>query len=456
MKTIRNLLSLFAAITCMTAYNLLKLGGLNTVPLALCVVAEDKKTVDQQILDSLGGINLRLARVDDLDKAIKENKAGYEEITATVTDLKKALDDFRRRQIEIKSGPRISPSGQVCDETARFLGGICLAAALRQEKLTGRMAEFADAQVKEILGVHAKAALTSSDIPLPTQYVGDIVELVYKYGFARQYGTVYPLGALTVKLPALSTDPVFGLIAASGTVTEKSPQFGWVTFTAEKFGGLIRLPTELEEDSIVPLGQFLARYTARNIAAIEDWQFFRSTGAASGQNGTAKGLTVSCLVANDNSTYPQAGSTSGGKNKPSDATLADYRALRAVVSGAVLSNAKYYMHPTYEQALVAFNTSATVTPYIRGTKDTPATLDGFPIIWVPSMPVYSTSVSATTIHVLFGDATYEYLGIRSGVRFDTSREAGFATDEILVRALERFTVGKMAITAIAGLVTDTT
>jgi len=30
----------------------------------------------------------------------------------------------------------------------------------------------------------------------------------------------------------------------SGPVTEKSPQFAFVTFNAEKFGGLIRLPSE--------------------------------------------------------------------------------------------------------------------------------------------------------------------------------------------------------------------
>ena len=456
MKFLRNIIMLVAGVTFVTAYNLLHLGGLNIVPLTLGAVAEEKKSLDQQILDSLGGLNERLKKVDEIQTSVARNTADCENVTKVLGDVKLELDNFRRNQIGLKSGHRLSASGQVSDDCARYLGGLALAAGIRQERFSGRNLEFAEAEVKNIFGIHAKAALTSSDIPLPTAYVGDIVELVYTYGFARKYGTVYPLGALTVKLPSLSTDPVFGLIAASGTVTEKSPQFAWVTFTAEKFGGLIRLPSEIEEDSIVAIGQFLARYTARNIAAIEDWQFFRSTGAASGQNGTAKGLTVSCLVANDNSTYPQAGSTSGGKNKPSDATLVDYRALRAVVSGAVLNNAKYYMHPTYEQALVAFNTSATVTPYLRGTKDTPATLDGFPIIWVPSMPVYSTSVSATTIHVLFGDASFEYLGIRSGVRFDTSREAGFTTDEILVRALERLTVGKMAITAIAGLVTDTT
>jgi HK97 family phage major capsid protein len=456
-KKLLFILQYIAAITLVAAHNCLRLSGFGqfSVPLYLCVVAEEE-SVDKQILKSLGGLNERLKQLDEMQKSVTKNAADYEIVTKITAEVKLELDNFRRQQLSIKSGSRISPSGQVSEECARFLGGLVLAAGINQGKFSGRQLEFAESEMKNILGVHQKAALTSTDIPLPTLYAGDIVELVYTYGFARKFGTVYPLGALTVKLPKLTTDPVFGLIAASGTVTEKSPQVGFVTFTSEKFGGLVRLPSEIEEDSVVAMGQFLARYCARNIAAIEDWQFFCSTGGASGQNGTAKGLLISCNAANDNVQYICGGSTSSGKTAISGAVLGDYRSLRAQVSGAVLGNAKYYMHPTFEQALVAFNTSATVTPYIRGTKDTPATLDGFPIIWEPSMPVYTSTPSATTGYVLFGDVSYEYLGVRSGVRFDTSREAAFTTDEILVRCLERLTVGKMATAAIAVLVTSTT
>jgi len=54
---------------------------------------------------------------------------------------------------------------------------------------------------------------------------------------------------------------------------------------------------------------------------------------------------------------------------------------------------------------------------------------------------------------LFGDLSFQYLGVLGGIRFDTSVDAAFATDEILIRALERFTIGLMAIGAVAGLET---
>lgn len=415
-------------------------------------------TADEQILKSLETLNERVGKMAEIEKAQKEQKESHAKLVTDFSEFQKQLVAYQK-QLVATSKARVRRGGQVSDDCAAHLGAVSLILGVQCGKIAGgRTLEMAESEVKNILGIELKSALTASDIPLPVQYSAEVAELVYEYGVARKVGTVFPLGTASVKLPKLSSSPTFGLIAMSGTVTEKSPQVTFVTFSPEKFGGLIRLPSEIEADSIVAMGQFLARYSGRQMAQVEDYNFFRSTGAASGQNGTAKGLLVTVNGSNDNILYIQGNSASSGKTKPSDATLADYRGLRAAsgLNGAVLQRAKYYMHPTYEQALVAFNTSATVQPYQRGTAGQPATLDGFEIVWVPDMPAYSTSAAATTVHVLFGDASFQYLGVRAGFAFDTSREAAFGTDEVLVRALERFTVGKMASDCMAGLITSTT
>jgi HK97 family phage major capsid protein len=298
--------------------------------------------------------------------------------------------------------------------------------------------------VKDILGVN-RTAITTSDMPLPTQFSGDVVELVSQYGMARRYGTVFPLGTGTVKLPKLSTDTTFTVISASGTVTEKSPQFAFVTFTPEKFGGLIRLPTEIEEDSIVPIGQFLARYAARNIARSEDYNYFMSTGTVGTVNGDVEGLAFSTIT---NSKVVQMTST---KTHYSDATLANFRAIRATVDEGAIGMGAYYMHTSFEQHLAGLNTAGD-KPYIANGVNG-ASLDGFPIRWIPVMPAYSTAANASKVFALFGDLSFQYLGVRGGIRFDSSKEAGFTTDEVLVRCLERFTIGLMADGAVSGLET---
>jgi HK97 family phage major capsid protein len=400
----------------------------------------------------LGGVADLQKKIADLEAgSLKDSTAVKEQINKLALDLQAV----QRAQQSLKRSVRSARPGEVSTECARALGAIALVAGLRGGQIQeARQKDFAAGMIKDILNLEVRTALTSSDIPLPVEYQGDVAELVSIWGAARQFGTVIPLGNGVVKLPRLKTDTTFGLIAGSGTVTEKSPQTEWVTFTAEKFGGLVRLPSEMDEDSIVAIGQFVARYSARQLAYVEDYQFFRSTGAGSGINGTAEGLCKS--VVTDSKT-----TVSGVLGSPSEFTLAHFRTLRTVCDAAALRQGAYYLHPSFEQLLSSFNTSGNKPynpnaqlgnsggqPFMNGP-----TLDGLPVRFVDAMPVYSTSDVLSTVHVLFGDVSFQYLGIRGGIRYDTSTEAGFTTDEILIRALERLTTGKMATGAVAGLIT---
>lgn len=441
-----------AAVTLVIAFNLFRASGLPMMPPCLGVV-DTEDPINKRLLASLDKMDLRLAKIDTIEKSLGDQKAGHEEVVRIVAEVKAQQDALRKQMLSVNS-KRMQRNGQVSDECARWLGAIQLLGGLNQGKLSGKSLDMAEVEVKNILGINAKAALTTSDIPMPTDFSPEIVELVYQFGDARRLCTVFPMGTLTVKLPKLTTDTAFGLIASSGAVGEKSPQIAFVTFTAEKFGGMIRLPNEIEEDSIVAMGQFLARYSARHLAEQEDLQCFMSTGADSGSNGAGKGLITQVNASNDNCLIVQAsGKTAqAGAN---GATLQNFRDMRGIsgLFAGVLRKAKYYLHPTYEALLVTFNTSATVTPYLRATPGSPPTLDGFPIEWVNVMTPLSSTASVGLTHALFGDASYQYLGLRNGVRFDISREAAFTTDEILVRALERLTVGYMATKAMAGLQT---
>lgn len=390
----------------------------------------------------LNGVKTIAEKSKSLEERL-EKAATTEDLLALkgeVESLANATRNLRKTQL---SAPRNHSKGQVSEDTARYIGGLTLLTGLRGGQIRGDRSE---GLCKDILGeAEYKAALTTSDIPLPVEYGSEVSELVNVYGAARQYGTVFPLGAGQVKLPKLTTDPTFGLIAMSASIPEKSPAFSWVTFNAEKFGGLVRVPSEIDEDSIVSVGQFVARYAARNMALAEDHNFFVGTGAGTGINGSVKGLALSVI---DNSKTVQQAST---KTKTSDVTLANVRAIRSLVATPALLRGAYYAHPSMEQAFSSFNTAGDM-PY-QANAAQGATLDGFPIRWVDTLPAYSTTAQAGKVYILFGDVSFQYLGVRGGMRFDTSREAGFTTDEILVRALERFTIGLMANEAVSGLQT---
>jgi HK97 family phage major capsid protein len=388
--------------------------------------------------------------VADYKTAVGELKA----LKDTQEALKKQFDEANEQLNKLRKAGLAAPAVKlshhaVSVDCAKYLASIVLLQADKYDmlKLDAKAKDGLLAECRSVLGMEQKTALTSSDIPLPVNYASQIVELVWKYGQARQFCTVYPLGTATTKLPRLKTSPAFGFIAASASVGEKSPQVEFVTFSPGKAGGIVRIPSEIDADSIVPLGQFLARYIARESAKWEDNCLFNGLG-----NSTYNNIQGLGYFAANNNSASQLLTLTSTKTKITDITLSDLRALRAKVDAAALNTSAYYAHPSMEAFFVSFNTSATVTPYVRNA-DGSATFDGFPIKWVGVMMTYDTSAHTGGGYypVHFGDLSYWYLGERASLSVETSRDAYFATDEIGVRALWRFDIENMATLSTASL-----
>ena len=292
-------------------------------------------------------------------------------------DLKKLEKEILA--LEQRAPQPIRKHEVVTHDCARYLAAIAYIGAEKHQKLSHLNSSNRDLILNksaEILGMELRAALTTTDIPLPTEFQSQVVELVWTYGDFRRNATPFPMGTGTVKLPKLKTSPAFGLIALSGTVTEKSPQIAFVTFSAEKSGGIVRIPSEIDADAIISVGQFVARYGAREMAKWEDTWGFLADGS-----GTYDSKSGVCKTA-DTLTFKLQ--TSAGNSRPSNLTLQNFRDVRAKIDQAAYNNAAYYMHRTMEALLVTFNTSATVTPYIANGPGGP-TLDGFPIRWISTL-----------------------------------------------------------------------
>lgn len=430
-------------------------------------IVTELKTLGQHIpgLKSLSEADGGFAAIKKLPEIFKTEAKRVDEIQADVKKLRKLLSTSQ-------GSGAVRWAGNVpfvTDDCARACASIFILetkklgdSAMRQLNREERTWEGLVSRAYEFLGIEQKAggALTPTDIPLPTIYVPQIIELVFAYGQARQYGTVFPLGAGTVKLPRLQAgEDDFGFLGAgtagmSTNIPEKEVTAQLVTFTANKFGGLIRIPTELEEDTFVPLGQFLARYISRQLAKGEDKTMFLADGTGTYANIT--GVGPYCAA---NPAYLRQ--LGAGKVKPTDATLNDFRALRGLVNPAVLANmaangqtsAAYYMHPTMESLLVTFNTLGTPQVYVPATNGQPAKLDGFPIRWIGVSQANNQVAAPNSFLTFFGDLSYWYLGERGAVRVEVSKEVFFQTDELAMRALERIDVEAMAIDAMATLQT---
>lgn len=389
-------------------------------------------------LKDLGKVEGGFAAIRALPNLLKTEKQRADDLHAQVRKLSKQLFENTPTGVRWVNG-----QPHFTEECAKYIGGMAVIRAANANKLKGANAEDMIQRAAGFLNMEVKAAIAATDIPLPIQYAAQIVELVYTYGQARKLCTVYPLSASSVKLPRLKTgEPAFAFFAVSASVTEKVPQTEWVTFTPGKCGGIVRIPSEIEADSIVAVGQFVGRYIAREMSKLEDNCLFIGDGT-----GTYNSINGIGAQAAADSAVLQLTATNSSSDK---ITLANMRTLRTKVTGAVLNTSCYYAHPTMDSLFVSFNTSATVVPYQR-MPDGSATFDGFKIVWVNTMPVYSTSATLNAYQVYFGDLSWWYFGERMTMSVETSRDVYFATDEIGIRALERIDIHLMGQSSTAAL-----
>ena len=404
--------------------------------------------------------------IEEFRTGISEIKKGVESHNKDVADLKSALksvqdenaklltdlDKVRRQLLTLPTAPHVRRPGFVSDHCARHLAAAFIlgnARSGRLDVLHSHIREKLFAEARSILGLETRAALTTTDIPLPTEFYSEIRELISEFGVARQNMFPFPIGMGTAKPPRFKTRPAFGSIAMSAAIAEKSPQVDFATLESHKIGGIVRVPREIDEQSIVPMGQFLARYGAVEFARAEDTWAFLADG--SGTYESVKGITK---IATDNSKNVQLAAT---KIKPSDATLADFRAMRLLVNPAALSRgAKYYLHSTWEAQLRTFNTATDLFAYVPnrpGTRDAIGgpNLDGFPIVWTDVMQPYSTTAQNSKYLAVFGSLEYWWFGEHGQPRLDYSSDVYFTTDELAARFLEEIDFDYQDLGATASL-----
>ena len=361
------------------------------------------------------------------------------------------LRDVRRQLAARHSALATRCRGQVSDECARHLAAQFIVHCERSDKLEAlssvrgqrdTLLDFA----RQALNLTTRTALTALDINLPVQYGSELRELISEFGVVRRRMSLYPIGMGTARPARMGARPAFGSIAMSALIAEKSPTVTFASLESHKIGGIVRLPRELDEQSIVAMGQFLARYGAVEFARAEDTWGFLADGSdtyesVKGIVPTAKDAGCQMLLAE-------------GKTKPSDATLEDLRALRGLVNKAALNGrlSAYYLDTTWETRLPAFRTQAEPNVYLR-LPDGTASLDGYPIVWTDVLTPYGTEEAAGKPLAVFGALSFWWLGEHGHPRIDPSEHVWFANDQLAIRFIEEIDFDYAAPDATAALLT---
>jgi len=401
-------------------------------------------------------------QVKEFQGILVEMKGGWAEIKAlpaTFKTLQDETDRLRDHVTDVRrlvagsraAGGRSRTAGGVSDDCAADLAARFIAHCAKSDKLDAlcsvpaqrdALTDFA----RNTLNLTTRSALTAGEIPLPAQYGSELRELISEFGVVRRRMSPYPIGLGVAKPARMGVRPAFGAVAMSAAFPEKSPALTFAALESHKLGGIVRLPRELDEQSIVAMGQFLARYGAVEFARAEDtWGFLADGGA---NYDGVKGIVMTAREGGRSVTL------AGGKTKPSDTTLDDFRALRRQVNKAALNGrlSAYYLDSTWESRLPAFRTPQEPNVYQR-LPDGTALLDGYPIVWTDVLEPYGTAAAADKPLAVFGALSFWWLGEHGTPRIDTSEHVWFANDQLAVRFIEEIDFDYAASDAAAVLVT---
>ena len=264
---------------------------------------------------------------------------------------------------------------------------------------------------------------------VPTEYAAKIHSVSLENELVLPRAFVQPMISSEIKIPGMSignhgTALMGGFTASytaeTSTISEANPKTRSMTLHARKLTGLLRFSAELAQDT--PGGeQQIINLCGQGLGWYRDQAFLKGTGA-----GQPLGILNSdCLV----------------EVSPEDGQAADSivysnltKMLSRLYSGS-FKNAVWVCHqstiPRLLELSIAVGTGGSNVPVLSET-------DGqFKILTRPVLFTEKTEPLGSKGDIMLCDFTQFVVGLRAGMRFDTSIHPGFLTDEIYARIIER-------------------
>jgi len=285
------------------------------------------------------------------------------------------------------------------------------------------LATAGDRQAQEFMAAQSVGDDDKGGYSVPTPLASELINLVESYGVARMACRRVVMGAMTWAVPKLVGHSTIFYPAEAAPITESDLTFAQVSLTAKKMAGLVKMSTEISEDSLISMTDTIVRDLAWGFAREEDNNLF--TGGSIYTGGIEADANVN---------------TSGTVASVGALALTD---LTAVVVGAGQErglNHKWYMSPTLWNGQVRdllnaaggnmdSNLASGVSP----------TLFGYPVELVNAMPG-AAAVSGDLLCV-FGDLSVShYFGDRRNLNFKVLDQLFAVNDQVGIICTQRIDI----------------
>ncbi len=281
---------------------------------------------------------------------------------------------------------------------------------------------------------------------VPDVMAQTIIDLREQYGVFRQWCDVMPMSSDYQIVPRRSGSVTPSWTAEGVAITASSPTFDNVTLTAKKLAAYTLISSELTEDAIINVADWVTMDIGKQFAYEEDRVGFKGTGIAS--DGNINGLFNKATEAGSAGSFIVVATATHNTFAELDAT--DIATLMAACPQYALNGAAFFVSQNGAQltfgrlmaaaggntqiTLAAENISAARAKGIIGY------YQGYPIVGCQVLPVESdtkTNVGMLAFGNLRMAAT---LGERRQVRFAMDSSIKFAEDQIAIKATTRLDI----------------
>ena len=262
---------------------------------------------------------------------------------------------------------------------------------------------------------------------MPAPLSSELINLLDNYGLARNACKRVIMGAMTWSVPKLSSSSTVYYPAESASVTESALAFSQVTLTAQKMASLVKMSTEIGEDSLISMADTIVSDIAWSFSKAEDDNLFLG------------GTLYSGGIEGDSSVKTDTEVASVGA-----ITLANLTAVAAGAGNERGLNHEWYFHPTVWNSTVRdLLNAAGGSASDHLTAGVKPTLFGYPVNLANALNTSAASTSEDLLAV-FGDLSVShYFGDRRDLSFKVLNELFAVNDQVGIVATQRVDIASV-------------
>jgi HK97 family phage major capsid protein len=400
----------------------------NRIDAVRAVESEDADKIAERDLE-LESLNKRagdLAKKIDFEKSVVESAKNLRTVVERCTPAPEAVEERAAEVVEaVPHSGRLRAFGKAEDA---YKVGMWL------------RAKSGDANAKRWCadhGVEARAlggASGSGSYFVPDILSSTVLMLVDQYSAFAANATNLQMPSDVVLFPKRTGGTTGYWLSENAAITASDPSASQVTVTAKKIGAAVTVSSELLQDSIVSISDWIAAELALTLSnAIETAAFAGNPSNAPAVAGLVTSYTGG-LLASSAATYAASLVTAAG-DTPDEVTKANLLAMMAKLPQHSRAGAKWFCSPyffaTCMQALDLNQGGSVGLSAGMGL-----TFLGSPVVLTDQLP--SSADSSGAVMCLYGNlANSSIYGSRRDLEIQSSDQVNFLSDQTVIRATAR-------------------